>query len=833
MLGRIGLLPAPQRRAIESAFGISDAEASDLFLIGLAALGLIAETAADRPLLIAVEDAHWLDRPSLDVLTFVARRIEFEPVVIVFAEREGVSSAFGEAGLPAIEVERLRDSDAEAVLREVANLTPELERRVLSEAVGNPLALIELSSAASGLEADSASDQALPLTDRLERAFAARLGDLDLDARTIGLLAAIDDARSTELVEAAGIILEREPHESAWASLTDTNLGRLSGEAFVFRHPLVRSAVQQAASPEELRAAHTALAEVLADQPDRAIWHLAAATAPPDDELADALEAAGERATRRGAREIAVSALEQAAAFSGEPAEQAMRLLKAADRAFELGHWEQSLRLVQSVNPDELSPYDRLRRTHFLEILAGGWSGADIVRAYVSMAAGLTDGAQLREALEGIQSMATRFFFSQVDDATRSETATVIEGFKVSPDDPLLLSVLAQVDPLHTAGEVRARITALSLEQFDDPHDHLAIASATSATWADDLGDPFLRKAVDGFRREGRLAYLAQADVFLAWLLLRRGESRSAMSVAGEAVRLSEETGQGRYVVAAQIAEAISVADRGGAEIAEQLVAEAESVLLPLGANPMLSLTVVARARLALAAGRFSEAFEHLWPIFDANHVGFQPLIAGWAIADLAEGAARVPEQQATARAALTNWRLVAESSGSPYLAVQIAFADAVLGDDETAEDRFRRVIEDAGTSWADLRARTQLAYGGWLRRSRRSSESRSLLREAAQTFDALGRTEYAERARHELRASGETTRRRVPEAWAQLTPQELQIAQLAADGLTNREIGERLYLSHRTIGSHLYRLFPKLGITSRSQVGAALAAAPDDAQAP
>jgi hypothetical protein len=269
MLGVIGLLPPPQRKALESAFGISDADASDLFLIGLAALGLIAETAADRPLLVAVEDAHWLDRPSLDVLTFVARRIEFEPVVMVFAEREGASTALSEAGLPALEVDRLRDSDAEAVLREVGMLSPELERRVLSEGDGNPLALIELSSVASGFEADGASDQALPLTARLERAFAARLGDLDLDARTIALLAAIDDARVTEVAEAAGIILQREPREGAWASLTDANLGRLSGEAFVFRHPLVGSAVQQAASPEEMRAAHTALADVLADQPVR------------------------------------------------------------------------------------------------------------------------------------------------------------------------------------------------------------------------------------------------------------------------------------------------------------------------------------------------------------------------------------------------------------------------------------------------------------------------------------------------------------------------------------------------------------------------------------
>jgi len=833
MLGVIGLLPAPQRRALEGAFGISDADVPDLFLIGLAALGLIAETAADRPLLVAVEDAHWLDRPSLDVLTFVARRIEFEPVVMVFAAREDVSLALREAGLTAIEVDRLTDSDAEAVLREVAALSPELERRVLSEADGNPLALIELSFAASGLEADSASDHALPLTARLERAFAARLGDLDLDARTIALLAALGDARITEVAEAAAIILQREPREGAWASLTDANLGKLSGEAFVFRHPLVGSAVQQAASPEELRAAHTALAEVLTDQLDRAIWHRAAAATAPDDELALALDAAGERATRRGARDIAVSALEQAAAFSGDRGERAKRLLKAGREAFELGRWEQSLRLLQTANPDELSAHDRLRRTHQVEILDGGWSGAETVRAYISMAASLSDGAQQREALEGIQSMSTRFFFSQVDEASRRETASIIEGFEVPPDDPLLLSVIAHVDPLRTAGHVRSCIEGLTPEQFVDPRDLFAVGSATSATWADDLGQPFLHRAIDEFRREGRLSSVAHADVFLAWLLLRRGDSRSAMTVAGEGVRLSQETGQIRYLVAAQLAESITVADRGGAQSAEALVVEAESVLVPMGANSLLSLAAFARGRLALAAGRFSEAFEHLRPLFDANHVGFQPFISGWAIADLAEAGMRVPENQATARESLTEWRPIAESSGSPYLASQIAYADAVLGDDDTAEDRFRHAIENAGADWADLRARAQLAYGGWLRRNRRSTESRPLLREAAQTLDALGRSEYAERARQELRASGETTRRRIPEAWAQLTPQELQIAQLAADGLTNREVGERLYLSHRTIGSHLYRLFPKLGITSRSQLAAALTTTPDDAQAP
>ncbi len=833
MLGVIGLLPAPQRRALEGAFGISDADVPDLFLIGLAALGLIAETAADRPLLVAVEDAHWLDRPSLDVLTFVARRIEFEPVVMVFAAREDVSLALREAGLTAIEVDRLTDSDAEAVLREVAALSPELERRVLSEADGNPLALIELSFAASGLEADSASDHALPLTARLERAFAARLGDLDLDARTIALLAALGDARITEVAEAAAIILQREPREGAWASLTDANLGKLSGEAFVFRHPLVGSAVQQAASPEELRAAHTALAEVLTDQLDRAIWHRAAAATAPDDELALALDAAGERATRRGARDIAVSALEQAAAFSGDRGERAKRLLKAGREAFELGRWEQSLRLLQTANPDELSAHDRLRRTHQVEILDGGWSGAETVRAYISMAASLSDGAQQREALEGIQSMSTRFFFSQVDEASRRETASIIEGFEVPPDDPLLLSVIAHVDPLRTAGHVRSCIEGLTPEQFDDPRDLFAVGSATSATWADDLGQPFLHRAIDEFRREGRLSSVAHADVFLAWLLLRRGDSRSAMTVAGEGVRLSQETGQIRYLVAAQLAESITVADRGGAQSADALVVEAESVLVPMGANSLLSLAAFARGRLALAAGRFSEAFEHLRPLFDASHVGFQPFISGWAIADLAEAGMRVPENQATARESLTEWRPIAESSGSPYLASQIAYADAVLGDDDTAEDRFRHAIENAGADWADLRARAQLAYGGWLRRNRRSTESRPLLREAAQTLDALGRSEYAERARQELRASGETTRRRIPEAWAQLTPQELQIAQLAADGLTNREVGERLYLSHRTIGSHLYRLFPKLGITSRSQLVAALTTTPDDAQAP
>jgi DNA-binding CsgD family transcriptional regulator len=237
----------------------------------------------------------------------------------------------------------------------------------------------------------------------------------------------------------------------------------------------------------------------------------------------------------------------------------------------------------------------------------------------------------------------------------------------------------------------------------------------------------------------------------------------------------------------------------------------------------MLSLPAYARGRLALAREQFGEAYEHLVRIFDPGGAAFHPFVRGWALADLADAAVRGDGDLDAVRGYLTEWEQIAAATRAPHLQVQVAYATAILATDAVAERHFRAAIASAQPEWPFYAARAQLAYGAWLRRHRRMTQSRAPLREAAETFDALGLLRYAERARRELRASGERVRSRAPGGWAQLSPQELQIAQLAAEGLSNRQIGEQLYLSHRTVESHLYRLFPKLGVTSRAQLRDAL----------
>src|SRR5689334_20649697 len=296
LLGSLDLLPNPQRQALETAFGIADGDAyaPDLFLIGLATLGLVAERAAETPLLFVVEDAHWLDRPSAEVLQFVARRIESDPAVLLFAVREGVPSCFDDADLSELPLAGL-DEDASNALLDLtpARLPSDLKRRILEEAAGNPLALIELPAAAAELGTHSRQSAPLPLTARLEQAFASRLTTLDTDVRRLLLLAALDDVDLAELSRAAETPLEPDALVPAVAA----GLGTLESGSFRFRHPLVRSAVEQAATSDELRGAHAALAGALADEPDRAVWHRAAAASGPDDAIAEALDAAANRAT--------------------------------------------------------------------------------------------------------------------------------------------------------------------------------------------------------------------------------------------------------------------------------------------------------------------------------------------------------------------------------------------------------------------------------------------------------------------------------------------------------------------------------------------------------
>jgi DNA-binding CsgD family transcriptional regulator len=823
-LAGVDRLPDPQRRALDVAFGVAEGDPPDAFLVGLATLGLVTEREAQAPLLLVVDDAHWLDRSSAEVLAFVARRLEMEPVVLLLAARTGVPSDLDDAGLPDLVLAGL-DDDASRALLEVSGpgLPDELKRRILAEAAGNPLALIELPAAAVDLDLARAAEP-LPLTARLEAAFATRLTDLDAHARALLLLAALEDGDLAELGSAAEALLGAPIGDDGWTTAVASGLGTIDDGAFRFRHPLIRSAVHQAATGEQRRLAHAALARTLAGDPDRAVWHRAAAARSPDEEIASALDAAADRARHRGGLDVAFAALERAAGLSADPRLRALRLARAGDLAYQLGRSDDAVRLLRAALQLGRLPADEAVRASFdLETLTRAWSPASTIRRFARVAEDLAARGDDRRALEALGTVSVRSYWDQLDDGTRRHVSAFVERLDVPADDPQRLAALALADPIHRGREVIARIERMSPDGMPGPDESMAVGRAAMSVWADNLALPFLRSAVAGYRSDGRLARLAQCLMFESWIALNCGALRAAITAAAEAARLAEETRQLRYVLASQPAHAIAAAELGEEDPAERLIADAEALLLPMGPNPLFSLVAFARGRSALVAQRPDEAYHALARIFDPADAYYQPYVGGWVLADLVEAAVLGDRDLDPVRGLLGEWEEIAAATGSPHLQVQLAYAAALVADATTAEERFRAAMRSSAAGWPFYLARAQLAYGEWLRRQRRGADSRGPLREAARVFDALGLRRLAERARRELRASGERARRRVPEAWAQLSPQELQIAELAAEGLSNREIGERLYLSHRTVSTHLYRIFPKLGITSRTQVRDAL----------
>jgi DNA-binding CsgD family transcriptional regulator len=819
-LGRLDLLPDPQRQALETAFGIAEGDAPDLFLIGLATLGLVADRSAETPLLFVVDDAHWLDRPSSEVLGFVARRVESDPAVLLFGVREGLPSSLDDAGLPELLLAGL-DQDASNALLDLGAVTLpfDLRRRILEEADGNPLALIELPAAAAELGTHTPQSGPLPLTARLEQAFASRLTTLGADVQELLLLAALDEVDLAELSRAAG-----KPVDPAdLAPAVAAGLGTLDSGGFRFRHPLIVSAVKQAATADQLRSAHAALAEALGDEPDRAVWHRAAAAAGPDEGVAEELDAAAQRATSRGAGDVAVSAFERAADLTAEPQRRAQRLFLAGDLARELGRSSDGVRLLKTAQQIGLPAAEHAMASFHLEIAESTWSGSATIRDFARIARELADSGEGERALQALGTISVRAYWERLDDETRREIASISDEIMLPAHDPVRLYVLGLIDPFGRGKQVGEQVARLSPIGMSDPEQLFHVGVAASSVWAWNLALPFLRTAASAARVRGRLGLLAHTLVFEAWANVHRGAVRHAITSSAEGARIAEEIRALRYMMAARLAQAIAGAEHGEDETSERLIAEAEALLIPLGAHPMLALTAFARGRLAVARERFGEAYEHLVRIFDPAGVAFHPFVRGWALADLADAAARGDGDLDAVRGYLAEWEQVAAATRAPHLQVQVAYAAAILAPDAVAERHFRAAIASAQPEWPFYVARAQLAYGTWLRRRRRMTQSRAPLREAAETFDALGLLRYAERARRELRASGETVRRRDPGAWAQLSPQELQIAQLAAEGLSNREIGEQLYLSHRTVESHLYRLFPKLGVTSRAQLRDAL----------
>jgi DNA-binding CsgD family transcriptional regulator len=815
VLGGADELPPPQRAALRSAFGIEDGTRSDAFLIALGALELLSDRAASSPLLVVVEDAHWLDDPTHDVVSFIARRIESEPIILLIATREDGPPS--EAGLEDIQLAGLADREGGALLDATApELAPDVRRRLLEEARGNPLALVELPGALAyeQLHGQELLPDSLPLTDRLERAFATRAADLPAETRRVLVFAAADDGGLVEeVLGAAGSTLETlEPAVAA-------GLVEVDHERLRFHHPLVRSAIYQAAGAGERQAAHATLARAVADDLDRSVWHRAAAAAGPDDQLAADLLRAAFRARSRGAPAAAIVALERAAELTADEQERGGLFIEAAEAEWELGRIERSMELLAKAKPLDLRSYERLRLAFLVEVFdEANWTGASRAGVFAELAKELMDAGRPRDALSALEIVSLRSFWGNPDQETRDLIVDAANLIPVREDDPELLGVLAHADTVGQGARVLRALTSRKPVETD-PGNLLALAAAANAVWSFDVSMPFAEQAVDGLRAQSRLGLLAQALTIQAWAAVHLANAPVALSAADEAMSLASETRQLRWKLAAQMAKATILAERGQLDEAEKVSAEVEAALLQMGANPLLAFVQFTRGRGAVAHQLYSEGRDHLQRMFDPADTAYHPLMGAMGLADLVEACVHVGDHEGAESYMSRLQSLAAQVPGTLLLA-ELAYARAIVVDDEeTYQDGLSRGL--AGLPC--YRGRLLLAYGSWLRRQRRVAESRAPLRAARELFDGLGFAAVAEKARQELRASGETSRKRTPDAWDQLSPQELQIARMAAEGLTNREIGQKLYLSHRTVGSHLYRMFPKLGVSSRGQLAVAL----------
>jgi DNA-binding NarL/FixJ family response regulator len=493
--------------------------------------------------------------------------------------------------------------------------------------------------------------------------------------------------------------------------------------------------------------------------------------------------------------------------------------LKASELAFEIGSNDLVTSLLQKAETLELSRRDRVWLTWFREAAQRSISGAEALR---EIADSIKTGDDVDLALDLLSGPATRGWWAEPDEEVCKHVIGAVERVRSSfGDDPRFVLVVAMTDPIDRGAFVIERLRHFATNLHDDARTAHLLGLAAIQIGDFDLADRFLSSAIAGFRSDGRLALLAHMLVLRAWSAIFRGNRNVAIADAEEGMRLARETQQPAYVSLALAAAAMSAALRGDYEPAETLANDAEHAAAPLGI--LFAEVQMARGINALGAGRYDDAYRHLRRMFDPRDDAYHPMRHCFFIGDLAEAAVQSGHRE-DAIALLAEMEALAARTPSPQFQLAMLYARAILAGDTQAPRLFEAALAGAAGHSPFTVARLRLAFGAWLRRSRRVKEARPFLQAGMEGFDGLGALPWSERARQELRAAGGTIARRVPDRQEDLTPQELQIALMASQGLTNREIGQKLYLSHRTVGSHLYRIYPKLDITSRFQLRDALA---------
>jgi DNA-binding CsgD family transcriptional regulator len=823
-------LPTHQHAALRAAFGQTDAAVEDVFLVGLAALTLLTAAAAQRPQLLVVDDTPWLDASTIAVLGFVVRRIEHDPIVVLAAGRDTADGAQA-MDMPEQRLAPLDAGAARAVLDERApRLSAVIRARVLAQAAGNPLALVELPLALRPEQRTAAAHvpELLPLTARLERAFAVRLQELSEPTRLALLAAAVAPVSTTgEILRAASAVAGAPVGLEALDPALAAGLVAEDPQRVRFRHPLVRTAVHQGADPALRRAVHAALARVT-DDPQRRLWHRAEATTEPDEELAAALEQAGEHAQRRGSPQAAVATLERAAGLSVDVGARAHRLVRAAEIALEIGRVDDARRLVAEADRAAMAPADAAR-ARVLAIVSDDSEPGDPgpTRELVALGDESAAAGDPDLALRLLSHASQRCWLADPGIGARREIVAAARRVAVTPTDVRVTAILAEASPIEESAAVVDRLAAGT----DDGLDAGSAAMLGTAAYVVGEYERTVRlfdRAIRDHRANGRLALLTSALVVRGWACVDLGRWDEAARSAEQAARLAVDTAQPFWLCSTAILRSLLVGALGDRERQAALDAEAERLLHELGNTNHIGVLQIARGTAAAICGRYDEAFDHLLPVFDRKDPHFN-LRHTYAVLVYFAAAAMKSGRREEGAARLAEIEPFVASTRSPALRAGFAHTVPILaGDDDEAEPLYLAALADPALAAPFDHARAQFAYGTWLRRRRRVVESRAPLRAARDISDRLGNVAFSERARGELRAAGEASVARAHAAWFALSPQESQIARLVAEGLTNREIGERLFLSPRTISSHLYRIFPKLGVTSRSQLALAVPDADD-----
>ncbi|WP_405146572.1 AAA family ATPase [Nocardia salmonicida] len=815
-------LPVSHQRPLRAALGLEDGT-PDLYAVALAALQLVGEAAAVRPTVLILDDLHWLDSCSADVLSFLARRIGGDAVLVLGAVRAGSEDSARMAGLPEIVVEPLDEQASAALLAAQApTLSSTVRQRLLSQAAGNPLALIELPRAMRQTTERVIED--FPLTARLEAAFATRSAELSDPARTLLVVLAADvTCDAGRLLRAATALVGAPVGPAHLQEAIDAGLIEMAGPLLRFRHPLMRSATYVRAPLTQRLGAHSILAEVLSDFPDRQLWHRAAATLGTDDAIAAQLEDYAQRSRARGAVMAAVAALDRAAELAERPDHTTALLLQAAELASETGARREAVDLLNRADLSVLGPIERARLAAVEEVVAFQRYGDSDrrIRELVGIAADVHAAGNTDLAAGILWCAAARCSSQDADDVSRKGIAAQVDSLGLPPHDPRVLAVGALSLPWERGSGILEHLAQLDPDRTDAAALRLL---GYAALFLGDFGrgTAYIDDAAAVSRNQGQLGLLSGILGAGNWTRIWLGDWDKVRAESEEARTFAEENGQEFYAVTGRANLAMVDALRGEPELAAEH-------LRAIGASPlstgMRCIQIVAqqtRGMLLLLSGRAEDAFATLARVFDPTDPVSHPMQRWWVAPELAD-AAVASENVGAARELLADLPQLAKRVPASMLLVVDEYSRAVLADDTDADAAHTAALHGQAGTWPLYRARLQLHHGRRLRRLRRTAEAREPLREARDIFDSLGADPWARAARNELRAAGEASARRPSTARDQLTAQELQIANLAAEGLTNRQIAERLYLSHRTVGSHLYRIYPRLGITSRVELVAAL----------